>query len=98
MKKQSVLIINRDDLKTALADFFARVLEDIEQTRQRLLEGKIHSEIPDLSIAQDDELIRQYTEFDLGFSLLSENPEVETVLVDLGEDTWTVAAKKETSV
>jgi len=98
MKKSTVLIIDRDDLKNALADFFARVLNDFDTTRQRLLEGKIHSDIPDLTVAPDDELIRQYTEFDIGFALLSENPEADAVLVDLGDDTWTVAAKKESSV
>ena len=98
MMKQSVLVIDRDDVKSALADFFARVLNDFDMTRQRLLEGKLHSEVPDLTTAADDELIRHYGEFDLGFALLSENPEADAVLIDMGGDTWTVAAKKETPV
>ena len=95
MNKKSVLILDRDDVKTALADFFARVLSDLETTRQRLLDGKLHSEIPDLTAASDEELIRHYYEYELGYSLLSENPDVDTVLIAFWEDNWHVAAKRE---
>ena len=94
MKKQCVLKIDRDDLINALADIFARVLTDLESTRKQLLEGKLHSDIPDLTTISDEELIGHYSEFDLGFALLTENPDVDTVLIDLGNDKWTVAAWK----
>ena len=95
MQKNVVLVIDRNDLKNALADFFARVLEDVEQTRQKLLDGKLHTDIPDLTAESDEELIQHYCEFDLGFALLSKNSEVDTVLIDLGGNTWDVAAKRE---
>ncbi len=95
MKKITVLVIDRDDVRNALADFFARVLNDLDITRQKLLEGKLHAEIPDLTAVSDEELIRLYCEFDLGYAHLSENPDCDTVLIALWEDNWHVAAKRE---
>lgn len=95
MKTHSVLVLDRDDLKNALADFFARVLDDIEITRQKILEGKLHSEIPDLTVASEEELIRHYYEFDLGYILLDDHPDCDTVVIGLWDDRWHVAAKRE---
>lgn len=86
MKKTTALVLDRDDVKEALADFFARVT--------KFLQCDLNAKIPDLATIADKELIRLYGEFGLGYLLVSENPDADSVLIDLGGDNWHVAARK----